>query len=240
MTIISKLKSVVVVHLPRGDWGVAMVLSLMALTLLAALGASLVLLATMETRVAASVEAGTETFYAADGAIEWAVRELGLIGDWSEVLGGSARATFADATRQPSLASRERLDLNVLTAELQAETDAGVPLGPNTPRWRLFAWGPFARLTGALPADARTYVGVWVADDESEVDGNPAVDVNGTIRMHAEAFGSGRTRRAVEATARRVSAGADGYREAGLEPTGTVQARTGVNGVALLSWREVR
>jgi hypothetical protein len=59
-----------------------------------------------------------------------------------------------------------------------------------------------------LPAneiDSPMYVAVWVADDPAEDDGNPATDGNGTLTLHAEAYGPSGTRKVIEVTVARTS-----------------------------------
>jgi hypothetical protein len=63
---------------------------------------------------------------------------------------------------------------------------------------------------------------VWVADDPSETDGDPAVDGNGVVCVRAEARGPAGSRRVVGLTLRRVT-----------DAVGQVGIRT-------LAWREVR
>jgi hypothetical protein len=58
--------------------------------------------------------------------------------------------------------------------------------------------------------DSPMYVAVWVADDPADgtggiADGNPAVDVNGTLTLHAEAVGPSGTRKVIEVTIARTS-----------------------------------
>jgi hypothetical protein len=64
-----------------------------------------------------------------------------------------------------------------------------------------------------LPANqinSSMYVAVWVADDPADgtggvMDGDPLSDVNGTLTLHAEAFGPAGTRKVIEVTVARTS-----------------------------------
>jgi hypothetical protein len=58
--------------------------------------------------------------------------------------------------------------------------------------------------------DSPMYVAVWVADDPADgtggvPDGDPLADVNGTLTLHAEAFGPAGTRKVIEVTVARTS-----------------------------------
>ena len=44
-----------------------------------------------------------------------------------------------------------------------------------------------------------------VADDPSEIDGNPQLDTNGVLTLHAEAWGAGGSHKVVEVTVARTS-----------------------------------
>ena len=73
------------------------------------------------------------------------------------------------------------------------------------PAWRLFAWG---RIDSILPddsIDSAGYVAVWVADDPADGDGDPTVDTNGTLTLHAEAYGPSGTRKVIEVTVARTA-----------------------------------
>ena len=122
------------------------------------------------------------------------------------ILGGSSLSGFADGTRRPTLPSGGVLDLDAETVDLQSESATQGTFGANTPRWRLFAWGPLSRMA-PLALESPLYVAVWIADDPAEVDGNPSVDTNGIVTVHADARGPGGARRIVEATIARVAAG---------------------------------
>ena len=49
------------------------------------------------------------------------------------------------------------------------------------------------------------YLVAWIADDPAESDGNPQADVNGTLTVHAEAYGPGGARKVIEVTVARTS-----------------------------------
>ena len=106
------------------------------------------------------------------------------------------------------------------------------PWGGNNPRWRLFAYGPMQQFT-QLARPAACYLAVWIADDGREQDGDPLEDEadalqpgHGIVRLHAEAFGAGGSRRAVEAELSRVCPGGD---DGGCLP-----------GIRVQSWQEMR
>ena len=59
--------------------------------------------------------------------------------------------------------------------------------------------------------DSPSYIAVWVADDPADgptlfnPDGDPLVDSNGTLTLHAEAFGPTGTHKVIEVTVARTS-----------------------------------
>jgi hypothetical protein len=103
------------------------------------------------------------------------------------------------------------------------------PWGVNNPRWQLFAFGPMEQFT-ELSRPALCYLAVWIADDSREEDGDPLADEldddepgHGIVRVHAEAFGRGGSRRAIEAELVRACRGV------GCLP-----------GIRVQSWQELR
>jgi hypothetical protein len=204
------------------DHGSAVVLALLATMLLGALGAGLVSMTTTEVAIAGNYRDGSETGYAAEAAAEYLVGELQRAANWSDLLSGAATLTFTDGTLTPTLASNRTISLPVMTAGLQAESDAGASRGANDPRWRLVAYGPLDRLTaGARPSPA--YLAAWLADDPSDADGDPLRDTNDVVRVRARALGRAEASQDVELiVARDATSGA------------------GRAGVRILSWRVVR
>jgi PilX N-terminal len=197
------------------EQGTALIIALMAMMLLTALGAAVVMVSNTETRIAMNYRNSTEALYAADAAVERVVEDLLLIPRWNDILADTAKSAFVDGTMTSSKTlpggGHVRLccDQYSATYVLQAATDTENLWGPNNPKWRLFAWGP---LTDILPnvIDSSIYLAVWVADDPADgtggvQDGNPLVDVNGTLTLHAEAIGPSGTRKVVEVTVARTS-----------------------------------
>lgn len=201
----------------KADRGAALILALLTSGLLAALGISLLLVADVERRVAANAGSAIESLEAAEAILERAIVDVRASTDWSRILAGTAGSTFADATRRPRLPWGVTLDLDGVTVELQGEMNTASGAGADTPRWRLFAWGPLAALAGAA-VDSQIYAAAWVADDAADGDGDPLADGNGRLQLHAEARGPGGARRGVEALVERTSEG----------------------GVRMGVWREVR
>lgn len=202
------------------DQGSALLLALVAAGLLAALGAGLVMLGTTEGAIAANFRASGETFHAADAAAERAMQDLLVAGHWTDVLSGSLPSTFVDSTLTPTLATKATIDLAVLTADLQQQSDAGASWGANNPRWRLFAYGPLAAVDGTGAVQSAAYLMTWIADDPAETDGDPFTDGNGRITLLARAIGFHASARTVEVTLSRSGPGRAGAR--------------------VLSWRERR
>ena len=156
----------------------------------------------------------------ATGAVEF----LGLLGRGTVALHLAVIGIFAsfnDGETTPRGPDGRTLDLTRLTADRQRSSDArGGPaiFGANNPEWRLFAHAPLRALLAEPGPDLPLYLAVWIADDESDGDGNPTLDTNGQILLWSVAFGTGGTRAAVEARIERAVGG----------------------GFRLLAWRQAR
>lgn len=222
----------------NSDRGIALIVAMLIMVLLSALGLSLTMVTSTEEQVAHGYSSGSESFYAADAALELVVNELALQPDWNGVLDGSVASSFVD----PGMASRRwpgsgrastRAEATAFvtcgrascsTTDMDART-AERPWGPNNPRWRLFAYGPLSAMSPAGAINSAEYVAAWVADDPQENDSNPLVDGDesegpnpgrGVMTVLVHGYGIG-TRRVVEATISRTA-----------------------NGVRIVSWRELR
>jgi Tfp pilus assembly protein PilX len=78
--------------------GVALVVALLAMVLVAALGVALSLVTSAEGRIAAHYGSGVEALHAADAAIELAVLDLERLSDWNTALEGMATASVIDGS----------------------------------------------------------------------------------------------------------------------------------------------
>src|SRR5262249_1212763 len=216
------------------------------------LGGALILLSSSETAIAANFRAAHEATYAADAAFERALADLSYQADWTPVLAGSVRSSFAaglpSGIRRLPAGSTIYLDgisnlANCEKASVCSDAEVAAvttdrPWGANNPRWTLFAYGPLANTLGPATVRSIFYVLAFVGDDPSENDGNPSVDGlmaanspnpgNGIVVVRGEAFGPRGAHKVVEATiARRTIPSAD----PGGQPSTELR---------VLSWREVR
>jgi hypothetical protein len=240
-----------VIH-SSGEDGVAVVIAVMATTLMLTLGGALILLSSSETAIAANFRAGHEATYAADAAVERALADLRNQTDWTPVLAGTVRSSFADGlpSGTRTLGDGSTIDLDRITnvancgktsvcsdADLSGVTTER-PWGANNPRWALFAYGPLANVLGPASVRSAFYVLAFVGDDPSENDGNPAADGltvagapnpgNGIVVIRAETFGPRSAHKIVEATIGRLTIPPP-------DPGGQTSTE-----LRVLSWREVR
>ena len=228
-----------------GQRGIALIMVVLFTAFLSALGLGVLLAVFMDRLATGNIIGSVAMFYAADAGIELAARDLGADPDWNAALGGSRRSNFADgaAGGVRGLPGGGVIDLTVATNLLNcgkssnctaAQMNANSrerPWGANNPRWQLYAYGPLDQLA-PLSRPAACYLAVWIADDGREEDGDPAADApdgesgHGIVRVHAETFGSGGSRRAIEAELRRACRG---------EGVGACLA-----GIRVQSWQELR
>lgn len=190
----------------RDDRGSALIMALLATILLTSLGVGLMMLSETESTIASNFRASNESLYAADAAVERVVQDVLIVPRWNDLLSGIVQSSFIDDTLTPTTPGGEVLNLTSMTADVQAQSDASAPWGLNNPQWRLFAYGPLSNLLGEGSVQSRAYVAVWIADDPSETDGDPAADTNGVVTLLAQALGPQGTRRAVEVTVAKTNA----------------------------------
>ena len=159
--------------------GAALILAVMALALLAALGLSLAVLTSIETRVAANYTNAHEAMAAAETALEFAAREILNTTDWTGIVAGSTRSVFVDGSSAGSrtLVDSSSVDLSQLTTNL------------GDPAWRLFAYG---FLNGLENLSSNAYIVIWAGPYPP---GQEAI-----LAVRADAFGPFGTRRGVQAT----------------------------------------
>ena len=182
-----------------GTEGAALLIALLATTIVAALGVAVLLTADTETRIVSDFARTAETREAAASAVDRAVSVLEPSTDWSVALTGTVAGPIDSALRVTSPGGVV-IDLDAARKDLQADTDAIAAGTANRPVWRLFESGTLAGVSGFPVAETSSYVAVWIADDWREVDGNPQVDTNGIVILRAEAWGPAGAFRAVDVT----------------------------------------
>jgi hypothetical protein len=165
------------------------VVVLLSTILLTALVLSLVMVTSGETMLTANYRHSQEALYAADAAVERVVQDILTVSQWNELIsnGGNLQSSFTEGPTNVTLPDGTSIDVLRERDSLQAQSDATAVWGLNNPRWQLYAYGP---LSAILPdgVDSPVYVAVCVADDPSENDGNPLIDGNGVLTLHAIAW----------------------------------------------------
>jgi hypothetical protein len=186
--------------------GVALVVVILATLLLTGLALSLVMITSGETMLTANYRHSQETLYAADAAVERVVQDVLTVSQWNDLLtaGGNLQSSFTDGPTVVTLDDGTTIDVMKERDLLQARTAAAHMWGVNDPVWQVYAYGPLANI---LPegVDSPAYVVVFVGDDPSDNDGNPSIDANGILTLHAEAWGINGSRKAIEVTISRTS-----------------------------------
>lgn len=182
----------------ESERGSALVVTLMATSVLAALVAAGLLNTSIEHLVSAGYRDREEARCLLDAALERAAADLAVIDDWTLALNGAVQSRFVDGPasglRRPwsaeATSARDTVDLDQVVAQAScgrataclpgdtAALTAARPWGINNPRWRLFGYGPDTALMGGGPGNGggRTYLVVLIGDDSGEEDGNPEAD----------------------------------------------------------------
>jgi Tfp pilus assembly protein PilX len=212
-------------YVAQNERGVAMIIALMAMSLMIALGTALMLTTTTETKIVQNFRNSSESLYAADAGLERALDDMLTIPDWNYLLSGSSKSALVDGapTGTRTLADGSVLNLaEVLNmANCQKTTTCSAtdltavtverPWGPNNPTWQLFAYGPLNTVLPQGGINSPYYVIVMVGDDPSENDGDPLHDGvsqtnpgSGVLAMRAEAFGPRGSHKVVELTVART------------------------------------
>jgi hypothetical protein len=197
----------------KREEGTALIIALMATMLLTALGMTLVLTSNTETMISANYRNSQEALYAADAAVERVVQDLLMIPRWNDILAAGSpsqlaytRSGFIDTSTSVTIPnSAQSINLVTATQNLQSSTDTLNLWGPNNPAWRLFAYGRMQDILPGNAIDSSMYLAVWIADDPADNDSNPSADTNGTLTLHAEAYGPSGTRKVIEVTVARTS-----------------------------------
>jgi hypothetical protein len=170
----------------------ALVMAMMALTLLTGLGTALIVGTMTETQVAAVHRQGLEVFYAAEAAVEFAIRDLAARPDWGAVLTGDESSVLADGPRGGARRlGATAVDLTRATAEVDAVLAALT--APPATRAQLYAYGPLDQLLSAPEIPPPAYVCVWVAELLRDVPEDPPVRLLYIVSRAHGATGGHRT-----------------------------------------------
>ena len=200
----------------HSDQGLALIVVLLSSTLLLALGGGLIMLATTESRIAATFRDGHAVLYASEAAIARALADVAAAGGLDDLLDGTRLSTFVDGPPTGvrtfaggtfdlgTATNEERCGAPVCTADTMNAVTAERPWGANNPRWQPFAFGGMAALVAGSPPGL--YVVVWVGDDPLETDGDPLRDApdpldpgHEVLLLRAAGYGPHGVRRRVEA-----------------------------------------
>lgn len=175
----------------------ALVISMMALTLLTALAHALVLGTVTETAIAASHREGVETFYAAEAAVELVVQDVAAAVDWDEIAAGDARSAFVDGppsgTRQVGAVT---VDLTAATADVVTAS-----VGESDPiAYQLYAYGRLGDMIPEAAGRSPYYVAAWIAGLESD-----ETEELSAVRIVGRAYGPTGSRRSMSVTLSRAA-----------------------------------
>ena len=193
----------------------AVVIALLATLLLTALGVSIALLGIEESMLSLHERTARALRNAASAGAQLAVADLRMAPSWDPLLAPAAMpplsaipGRFLDSSLTPPAPwNGASIDLVAATAALQAAATGarGPSDAPQT--WRLYLSGPLGRAaptSGAGP----WYIAVWIADDRADMDGDPSVDSNGLLSVHAAAYGPAEAAVGIDLTLRRLPSGA--------------------------------
>lgn len=193
----------------------AVVIALLATLLLTALGVSIALLGIEESMLSLHERTARALRQAASAGAQLAVADLRLAPSWDPLLAAGAMpplsavpGRFLDSTLVPPAPwSGTPIDLAAVTSALQAATNASRGPADAPQVWRLYLSGPLARASPAAGAGP-WYLAVWIADDKADIDGDPSVDSNGLLNVHAAAYGPAGSSMSLDLTVRRLPSGA--------------------------------
>lgn len=192
----------------------AVLTALLATLLLTALGVAIALLGIEESMLSLHERTASALRNAASAGAQLALADLRLAPSWDPLLAMAAvpavsavPGRFLDSTLAPPAPwSGAPIDLVAATAALQAATVASRGPADASQAWLLYLSGPLARAAPSAGAGP-WYIAVWIADDKADIDGDPTVDSNGLLSVHAAAYGPADASVSVDLTLRRLPSG---------------------------------
>jgi hypothetical protein len=195
--------------------GVALVGAILLLLLLSVTGLGLVLTAALEPLASRNFDVAAAARLAAEAGVTVAARELTDAPDWTAVLRGAWRPALLEmpVAAGPVVIGVPAPSWSGLTNLATCGREPGCseaqrrlvtrdrPWGANNPSWTWLGVLRIGEVSGRT-GGTRFEVGVWVGDDQAEVDGDAATDGGdrpgepappspgaGVLRLRAEAFG---------------------------------------------------
>jgi hypothetical protein len=201
-------------QLARDERGIALLVAIMSMLLLTALGIGLTMTTMTESMISTNYRDSGEALYAADAGIERVMQDLLTVPDWDRLLAGLVKTSFTDGSAPGNRILPGGSTLNLVSATnmlncrktstcTDAEMDAWTaerPWSEDNPRWQLVGYSPLADIIETGTVLSPMYVAVWIADDQSESDGDPATDANGVLLLRAQAYGPNGASSVVEIT----------------------------------------
>jgi hypothetical protein len=160
------------------------------------LGSAMTLAAVTETAIAANYREATETLYAAEAAVEFAMQELASLADWRDAISEPGGSAFTDGLPAGRRAVGP-FELDLTDATREASAMAAIPSGAVASPSVLYAFGRFRDLVPFDSNQSIAYVVVWIADRSMA----PRDDASAPDRLSVlgRAYGVRGSRRGVEA-----------------------------------------
>jgi hypothetical protein len=177
----------------------AVVMAMMGLTLLTGLGTGLIVGTMTETQVAAVHRQALEVLYAAEAAMEFAIRDLAAHPDWDAVLTGDESSVLADGPPDGARRIGAR-PINLTRATTEVDALLGALTAPRATRAQLYAYGPFQELLSIPDPPPPAYVCVWLAEFLRPLPEDPPVRL---LYMVSRAYGAAGGQRTVLVTVAR-------------------------------------
>lgn len=179
----------------------ALVIAMMAVTLLTGLATTVVLGTMMETAIAGNYGEAAAAFHAAEAAVEFAAGDL-AVANWDSVIAGATVSSFIDG---PPAGARRVGAASIDLAEATRDVNTLPGVRAAGASYRLYAYGRFDDLVASPAGTSALYVAVWIADLTEDGDAS-------SLGVIGRAYGPSGSRRSVAVSLTRDGAAATGVR----------------------------
>jgi hypothetical protein len=222
----------------RGESGSALLTVILVMFLFSAVAITAAVVVRVEVLVADHYKNSAAALFAAEAGLEATIAELRTLPDWTSAVDGTRQSAysqgpFAGPKGVPGGGS-VLLCCGTDSAAARLATDTALSPLParRAVQWRPFLW---TALDAIAPRDppTRSFVVVWVANDEADRAGGAASDTNDTLLVRSEALAPGGARRIVEALLARHPPNGGLY-------SGSVTEEERRMRVSIVRWIEVR